>query len=39
LYGEANTAHDAALAQYGATHPLMLRTQLALAERAAGAGE
>ena len=39
MYGEANTAHDAALAQYGATHPLTLRTQLALAERAAGAGE
>ncbi len=32
-----NAAHDAALAQYGAAHPLTLRTQLALAERAAGA--
>jgi hypothetical protein len=34
-----NTAHDAALAQYGAAHPLTLRTQLALAQMMAAIGE
>ena len=33
-----HTAHDAALAQYGAGHPLTLRAQLALAQMAAATG-
>jgi tetratricopeptide (TPR) repeat protein len=32
-------AHDAALAQYGAAHPLTLRSQMALAQLAAAAGD
>jgi predicted Ser/Thr protein kinase len=34
-----NAAHDTALAQYGTTHPLTLRTQLALAQMTAAGGD